>query len=518
VQVPALFDVQALPTVWQMTSTVTARSRPGVKLSEAFSALFPCGSVTGAPKRQAMHHIAMLEKGPRGVYCGAVGMMAPGGRVTLNVPIRTVCVNTPPPPAPWAAHCGIGSGITLDATVAGEAAEWQAKQVFLDRANAPFQLLESLRLDGGTVLRSDLHLQRLIRSAAHFAWHHDAAVLMQRFHEALRQAAGTHPQGVFKLRLMMDPSGRIETESIPLKGPGSGALVNGPSAQGDEAATVELALADRPMPPADDFVRHKTTRRDAYAGFAPSGGQFDTLLFNQRGELTETTIGNLALRLDGRWYTPPVSAGLLPGVMREVLIADGVLTERTLTLDDLPRIQNAAIFNSVRGWLPVRADTLRAAALSSPAAAHYRPSASEKNPMRLLHTMLRVGNLPRAIEFYTQVLGMTLLRTTDRPEQQYTLAFLGYGRNPDHAEIELTYNHGVDKYELGTAYGHIAIGVPDVAATCQAVRDKAAALGGAITREPGPVKGGNTVIAFITDPDGYKIELIERPGDAAELN
>lgn len=132
--------------------------------------------------------------------------------------------------------------------------------------------------------------------------------------------------------------------------------------------------------------------------------------------------------------------------------------------------------------------------------------------MRILHTMLRVGDLQRSIRFYTEVLGMTLLRTTERPEQKYDLAFLGYGRNPEHAEIELTYNHGVSGYELGTAYGHIAIGVPDVAATCAAVRDKAAALGGAITREPGPVKGGTTVIAFITDPDGYKIELIQRAG------
>jgi lactoylglutathione lyase len=138
--------------------------------------------------------------------------------------------------------------------------------------------------------------------------------------------------------------------------------------------------------------------------------------------------------------------------------------------------------------------------------------------MRLLHTMLRVGNLQRSIDFYTQVLGMSLLRTTDRPEQQYTLAFLGYGRNPEHAEIELTYNYGVDRYELGSAYGHIAIGVSDVAKTCAAVRDKATLLGGAITREPGPIKGGTTVIAFITDPDGYKIELIERPEHAPELN
>jgi lactoylglutathione lyase len=124
--------------------------------------------------------------------------------------------------------------------------------------------------------------------------------------------------------------------------------------------------------------------------------------------------------------------------------------------------------------------------------------------------MLRVGDLQRSIDFYTQVLGMQLLRTTERPAQKYSLAFLGYGSNPEHAEIELTYNHGVDRYELGTAYGHIAIGVPDVAATCAAVRDKAGALGGAVTREPGPVQGGSTMIAFLTDPDGYKIELIER--------
>ena len=129
--------------------------------------------------------------------------------------------------------------------------------------------------------------------------------------------------------------------------------------------------------------------------------------------------------------------------------------------------------------------------------------------MRLLHTMLRVGDLQRSINFYTQALGMTLLRTTDRPEQQYTLAFLGYGSNPDHAEIELTYNYGVERYELGTAYGHIAIGVNDAAAVCEAVRSRTPELGGSISREAGPVKGGQTIIAFITDPDGYKIELIQ---------
>ncbi|MBX9899627.1 MAG: lactoylglutathione lyase [Burkholderiaceae bacterium] len=126
--------------------------------------------------------------------------------------------------------------------------------------------------------------------------------------------------------------------------------------------------------------------------------------------------------------------------------------------------------------------------------------------MRILHTMLRVGDLQRSIDFYTEILGMKLLRTSDNPEYQYTLAFLGYGSNPEHAELELTYNYGVTSYELGTAYGHLAVAVPDAAAACAAVRAK----GGNVTRDAGPVKGGKTVIAFVQDPDGYKIELIER--------
>ena len=129
--------------------------------------------------------------------------------------------------------------------------------------------------------------------------------------------------------------------------------------------------------------------------------------------------------------------------------------------------------------------------------------------MRLLHTMLRVGDLQRSIDFYTKIMGMTLLRQSVNESQNYSLAFLGYGSNPEHAELELTYNHGVESYEMGTAYGHIAIGVPDAAAACDRIR----AGGGNVTREAGPVKGGTTVIAFITDPDGYKVELIERSFD-----
>ena len=126
--------------------------------------------------------------------------------------------------------------------------------------------------------------------------------------------------------------------------------------------------------------------------------------------------------------------------------------------------------------------------------------------MRLLHTMLRVGDLARSVDFYTNVLGMRVLRTTDRPDQKYSLAFVGYGDEREHAVLELTYNYGVERYEIGTAYGHVAIEVDDAKAACEAVRTK----GGTVTREAGPVKGGTTVIAFVQDPDGYKIELIEK--------
>ena len=125
--------------------------------------------------------------------------------------------------------------------------------------------------------------------------------------------------------------------------------------------------------------------------------------------------------------------------------------------------------------------------------------------MRILHTMLRVGDMERSVKFYTEVLGMKLLRTTDRPEQKYSLAFVGYDDEKRSAVLELTYNYGVERYELGTAFGHVAIGVPDVAAACQRVRQ----AGGRVTREPGPVKGGSSVIAFVEDPDGYKLEFIE---------
>jgi para-aminobenzoate synthetase/4-amino-4-deoxychorismate lyase len=344
VQVPSLFDVQALPTVWQMTSTVQAQTRPGLALSDVFAALFPCGSVTGAPKRRAMHHVAALEGQPRGVYCGAMGLMAPGGEVTFNVPIRTVAL-TAPASAPdasdtpgWHALCGIGSGITLDATAQAEASEWHHKQAFLRRAAQPFELLESLRLAQGQVPRLDAHLRRLDRAARHFGFPFDEGAVRH----ALNALAQAHPGGTHKVRLRIDAVGQVLCEASPLA---------------PTAMPIRVALAHQAMPTPDEFITYKTTQRGTYAPFAPLADCFDTLLWNARGELTEFTIGNVAVQFDGQWFTPPVSAGLLPGVMRETLLTEGRLRERTITLDELRHAEGLALINSVRGWMDAQLST-----------------------------------------------------------------------------------------------------------------------------------------------------------------
>ncbi|MEI7969957.1 MAG: chorismate-binding protein [Betaproteobacteria bacterium] len=346
VRVASLFEVEALPTVWQMTSTVTARTRNAPSLSALFSALFPCGSVTGAPKRSAMEIIHRLEPAPRGVYCGAVGILRPGGSALFNVPIRTVTLEPAPSTAPaaartrWRAACGIGSGITHDSTATGEAREWLHKQGFLRRAAEPFDLLETLRLEGGRWWLLSRHLARLQRAADHFGVPLDAASV----NAALAETARRHPRGVHRVRLRIPADGTVRVESSPLA----------PTRQ-----PVRLAWAAQPMPDADEFIRHKTTRRDAYAAFAPVPGTFDTLLRNRAGHLTETTMGNIALLIDGRWLTPPAQVGLLPGVYREALVETGRLQEAVLTGEHLRSAHAAAFLNSVRGWIAVDWPDLR---------------------------------------------------------------------------------------------------------------------------------------------------------------
>ena len=339
VRVSRLFHTEALASVWQMTSDVRATTRTGTRLAELFAALFPCGSVTGAPKREAMRAIRALESGPRGVYCGALGLLRPdpargAGAIaaTFNVPIRTLLQDGA------ALRCGIGSGLVWGAQADAEWREWEAKRRFVLRASEPFEILETLGLAQGSYRHLDAHLARMRASAAYFGHPWDDAALAR----ALDALARAHADGAWRVRLLLDARGRYGAEAAP--------LVPTPT-------PVRLALATRPFPDAHgEFTRHKTTRRAQYAAFAPTPGSgvFDTLLYNDAGELTETTFGSIAAYVDGCWITPALSCGLLPGVGRARLLEQGRLREGVLRLADLPRVQDWAFINSLRGWLPAR--------------------------------------------------------------------------------------------------------------------------------------------------------------------
>ncbi|MDP3229048.1 MAG: chorismate-binding protein [Acidovorax sp.] len=356
VQVPALFATQALPTVWQMTSDVTARTRPGTTLTDVFAALFPCGSVTGAPKVRAMQMIRSLEPAPRGVYCGAVGVVRPANgatgadglhsvAATFNVPIRTVVLragadSTTVGDLPCViASCGIGSGITSGAEPAAEWAEWRHKRAFVERASMPFEILETLGLQHGKFQHADLHVRRMVEAAAHFGFACNAHAVRQE----LQIAALQHRDGAWRARLLLAASGQARTEAFALQ----------PTSE-----LVRLQLATRPFEAAhSEFVRYKTTRRAHYAAFAPTTrGVFDTVLWNDAGEITEGTFGNIAAFIDDRWVTPPLSCGLLPGIGRAVALRDGWMTEAVLRVEDVPRVQNWAFVNSLRGWLSATLD------------------------------------------------------------------------------------------------------------------------------------------------------------------
>lgn len=330
VRVPRLFELHELPSVWQMTSTVTALSRPGALLSTLFAALFPCGSVTGAPKRRAMQLIAELEAAPRGWYCGALGLMQPGGTTTFNVPIRTVEAGRD-----GVLRAGVGSGITLDAEPQPELAEWRAKTRFLERARAPVAALETLRLEDGRYPLGPEHLARLARCARHFGL---PAVDART---ALQQLADAHPLGRWRVRLTLDAPGQIETRCE--------ALI-------ETMEPVRLQLAASPIAsrgPLAEFIQHKTTRREHYEALLATkpATVWDVILHNEDGELTEACFGNIALEIAGRWLTPRREAGLLAGVGRAQWLQAGRIGEARLMVDDLGLASRIAWFNSLRGWL-----------------------------------------------------------------------------------------------------------------------------------------------------------------------
>ena len=334
VRVPELFHTQALPTVWQMTSDVQARTRTGLRLPDVFAALFPCGSVTGAPKVRAMQLIRELERLPRGIYCGAIGVVRPDGRggiaATFNVPIRTVVMRG------TQARCSIGSGITASAEAGAEWQEWLHKQAFLARASEPFEVLETLALVDGVYRHQAEHLARMAEAAQHFGYPWQPAAV----HACLQALAAQHGSGPWRVRLLLDRFGQPRAEAFALQ---------------PTATPVRLQLATRPLAEAHgEWVRFKTTRRAHYAAFAPAPGSgiFDTVLFNAEGEITESTFGNLAMQMDdGRWLTPPLACGLLPGVGRAVALREGRVQEGVVRVQDLHRVRRWAFINSLRGWV-----------------------------------------------------------------------------------------------------------------------------------------------------------------------
>ena len=334
VRVPELFHTQALPTVWQMTSDVQARTRTGLRLPDVFAALFPCGSVTGAPKVRAMQLIRELERQPRGIYCGAIGVVRPDGHggiaATFNVPIRTVVMRG------TQARCSIGSGITASAAAGAEWQEWLHKQAFLARASEPFEVLETLALVDGVYRHQAEHLARMAEAAQHFGYPWQPAAV----HACLQALAAQHGSGPWRVRLLLDRFGQPRAEAFALQ---------------PTATPVRLQLAPRPLAEAHgEWVRFKTTRRAHYAAFAPAPGSgiFDTVLFNAEGEITESTFGNLAMQMDdGRWLTPPLGCGLLPGVGRAVALREGRVQEGVVRVQDLHRVRRWAFINSLRGWL-----------------------------------------------------------------------------------------------------------------------------------------------------------------------
>jgi para-aminobenzoate synthetase/4-amino-4-deoxychorismate lyase len=318
-----------------MTSTVAARVPLTAGLESLVAALFPSGSVTGAPKVAATAFIAALERSPRGPYCGAVGLVAPGGEAVFNVAIRTLDLDL----RTGAATCATGGGVTWGSSASGEWDEALAKTAFLVDPPADFQLLETIRAEGGSCVRLDHHVARTAASARYFGFAADP----ERARAALEAAASAEAGAgaARRLRLLTAPDGSVRVESAPL--PASAPL------------PWPVALSRRPVRRDDRFLFHKTTRREAYdVRRAERPDAEDVLLRNEQGEITEFTIGNLVAEIGGERLTPARDCGLLAGVYREELLARGHVREAVLREADLSRARSLWLVNSLRGEVPVR--------------------------------------------------------------------------------------------------------------------------------------------------------------------
>lgn len=332
VHVPKLFEIEQYPTVHQMTSTIAATISENIQLVDIFKALFPCGSITGAPKISTMEIISNLEKTPREVYCGAIGYITPNQEAIFNVPIRTVVIDQKSGHATY----GVGGGITWDSTTEGEYHEVLAKASLLETDRPDFQLLESFLLKDGEYFLPEEHLTRLKKSAQYFGITFD----LENTQKALHDFGRKYGLGSFKIRLLIDKNGELTLESQPIT---------------QFKTPLEVALADKPLDKNNPFLYHKTTNRAVYSSFQKKYSHvFDVLLWNEDGELTEFTNGNVVLEIDGILWTPPIDSGLLGGTYRERLLKEGTIHEKVLTIEDLRKSKQIWFINSVRKWLEVQ--------------------------------------------------------------------------------------------------------------------------------------------------------------------
>jgi para-aminobenzoate synthetase/4-amino-4-deoxychorismate lyase len=345
VEVPALFDVQRYSSVLQMTSTVRAQVRPDATLGEIFTALYPCGSITGAPKRRTMEIISELEPDARGIYTGAIGWFDPPqdgallGDFCLSVPIRTLALHAPVHGV-RRGQLGVGAGIVFDSEANDEYAECQLKARFLTGLANDFELFETMHAESSGCRLLERHLERLQASADYFGFKFDRTAASG----AVTQACAALAHGAHRMRLALLQDGAISVVTAPLA-----AL----------AEPVGLLVASD-MTRADDvFLRHKSSMRARYDAAwrdAEAQGGFDTLFFNDHGELTEGGRSNVFIRLDGRWLTPPLASGVLPGVMRSELLADPAWSARecVITRDMLEAASEVVVCNALRGPLKAR--------------------------------------------------------------------------------------------------------------------------------------------------------------------
>lgn len=330
VQVTKLHTVESYPTVHQLTSTVTARS--GASLRELLAAMFPGASITGAPKVAASQIIATLEGEPRGIYTGSVGVVEPGGDAEFNIAIRTAWIDQRMGRAVY----GVGGGIVWDSEPTAEWHEAHDKARVLHRATRPFRLLETLAWEPGAgPILLDRHLARLTACAEHFGFDLDPGEVRRRLDEI--RADTTQ-----RVRVLVAIDGAVEVQVTELSPPAANPVWN-------------VAIDTLPVLSTDEFLRFKTTRRDRYdQALARKPAADDVLLWNERGEVTEATIANLVLELDGAAITPAGSSGLLPGTLRAELLANRRIHEAVVTMADLDRADSIWLINSLRGWIPAR--------------------------------------------------------------------------------------------------------------------------------------------------------------------